>query len=995
MHGFELHRQPLEVRTDRLARALEARGVADDGRAAAPLARLSGSSGFAMVLEAALDAVARAASPVAAAFTLEDVARRMRELRLDPGAVWIPATLDVLCTLAGASSWAGRVMASDPALATELAHRAQQGDLERSLDFAGAAQRLATTDDTAEFDRRLRRFRNRQMLRIALRELRGAPIRDTARELSDLASAGVEAALTHHRRILQARYGPPSPANRCVVIGMGKLGGRELNLSSDIDVLYVYEHDDGCVGDLSPHPFFVKLFERVTTSLRELTPAGFVFRVDLDLRPEGRRGPLANSLLGLERYYETWGRTWERAAWIRARPIAGDLDLGDEVSKILRPFVYRRSLDLTQVEALVQMKGRIDREASSRRRRGVDVKLGRGGIRELEFFVQAHQLLLGGREARLRSPHTLDALRALTTAGHVTSRTRERLTTAYAWLRRIEHRVQLLDDQQTHVVPAEAEARARVARSLGFENAHELDSLLDEQMKVVAEHFDDLLGHVEDDDPTPPELATLLDDDASLDARLEAAHELGARRPEAAVAHLEAAARVRGGPLHRNAPLDLRRAGERLVRDAFESPDADRAIAHLPDILRALAAHSSYVRELEQPAVRRGVAQLLGTSDMLARILVHQPPLVPTVLRPAQRRTRDDLDDALAFVLESEPEDVESRLDALRRFKREELLRTAVGDLGGELSLEAVEDRLSDLAEALLHRIVHLAVEEARARYGDLTEGGLVVVAGGALGAREMSYRSDLDLSAIYVGRGPTSGGRRAPIDASELFTRIVQRVISFLTMPLAAGDLYPVDMRLRPSGRQGTLVTSLEAFRAYHERSARLWERQALVRSRPVTGDPVLEAQVGRALDDAAYGGPAPVPTEIRDMRERLGREADRDPESDLKFGSGGLVELQFLVQLWLLTHGRDHPELRTTRTRVALARLAHFGFVEPATADLLVRAHDRLRQALNFHRLVSTPTGPTDRSGGRGELGDATMALAEARRHVAETYRRVLGSA
>lgn len=997
MNGFEIRRLSPEERTLRIAQALEQLGAPDAHRAAAPLARLVESTGFAVILEAAISAVARAASPVAAAHTVEDLARRMREVRLDPGAAWTPPALEVVCTLAGASSWAGRVMGNDPALAIELAHELQQGELERTSRLDRVATRLAATPDTPTFDQRLRRLRIRQMLRIALRELRGVSVRQTGRELSDLACTCFEAALAHHRRQLEERYGKPEPPNRCVVIGMGKLGGQELNFSSDVDVLYVYEHDEGQVGDLSPHPFFVKLFERVTSSLRDVTGSGFVFRVDLDLRPEGRKGPLANSLLGLERYYETWGRTWERAAWIRASPVAGDFTLGHEVLDLLRPFVFRRSLDLEQVEALVQMKGRIDREASTRRRRGVDLKLGRGGIRELEFFVQAHQLLFGGRDARLRAPNTLDAIRGLTTAGHITSRTRDQLLAAYDQLRRVEHRVQILDDQQTHRLPADPDVRTRLARSLGYGAVDELDQAVAEPMRIVGEHFDELLGRVEDEDPTPPELRALLDDDAAWEERLEAAHALGARRPEAALAHIDAASRVRGGPLHRNAPLTARRVGERLVRDCLESPDADRALTHLPDLLRALGSHSSYVRELEQASVRRGVAQLLGTSDMLARILVHQPPLIPMVLRPSARRSRSEIESALDFALESAGDDLEAQLNALRRCRREELLRTAVADLGGELTLEAVEDRLSDLAEVILQRVVDLSLAETSERYGHLDDGGLVVVAGGALGAREMSYKSDLDLSAIYDGHGSTRDGHRAPIEASELFTRVVQRVISFLTMPLAGGELYPVDMRLRPSGSQGALVTSLGAFEAYHQTSAQLWERQALVRSRPVYGQPELRARVEAAIHRAAYEGPPPKPAEIRDMRERLAREGGRgrDLEQDLKLGPGGLIELQFVVQFWLLLFGRDHPELRTPRTRDALRALADGGFVESATAELLIRAQDRLRQAQSFRRLVGEDANLAESERTSGELGELTMSLAEARRHIRETYRRVLGAA
>ncbi len=999
MDGFTTQRLPLVERRRRLTSALAERGAPGADRAAKILASMLDVASFAPFLESVLAAVAQAADPVRAAYALADASVRCREAGLDPTQLWIPQSLNVLVPLAGASAWASRVMVQDPTMAVELGHRLQQGDVDRRLSFVDAVVRLTTNPGpAADFDRRLRRFRNRQLLRIALRELRGVPVRESAQELSDLADVCMDAALSYHRASLHDRFGTPDPANRCVVLGMGKLGGAELNFSSDVDVIYAYEHDDGHVGDLRPHEFFVRLFERVTASLREVTDSGFVFRVDLDLRPEGRQGPLANSLPSMERYYETWGRTWERSVWLRARPIAGDLDLGIELKRMLRPFVFRRSLDLGQVEALVDMKARIDAEAHRHRKKRLDLKLGTGGIRELEFFVQAHQLLLGGRDPRLQVSNTLEALRSLTAGGHVSSRSRAALEQAYDWLRALEHRVQLVDDQQTHILPTDPEALLSLARSMGLDGPEALITETERHMGEVATHFDELLGRVDDTDPLAPEIDVMLDPDHPPTARLEAAHRAGLTRPEPAIAHLDTSMRIRGSPLHRQAPPSLRRIGLRLVRDCLESPNAGRALAHLPDLLRGLATHTSYVRELERPSVRRGVAQLMGTSDLLANILVSHPPLIPVVLRPTHSRSRAELIRDFDDTLQAHPEDTEGQLSALRKLKREAILTTAVADLGGEMSLEAVDDRLSDLAEVILEEVVRVSAREVEARYGALEDGQLVLVSGGALGAREMSYKSDLDLSALYVGSGSTAGGPRPAISIAEFCTRVVQRAITYLGLTMADGDLYEVDMRLRPSGHQGTLVTSLEGFNAYHERKAQLWERQALVRSRPVTGGPDVRREVAAALSRAAYDKEPPEPAQIRDMRERLARDNDpsRSPAADLKYGAGGLVELQFLVQFLVLRYGHDEPSIRLPRTRDALRALATADIIDARTSQTLSEAGDRLRQAQNFLRLAGddSAVAPTDESAS-GELGQSRMSLGDARQYIGEAYRRTLGAA
>ncbi|MEO1334127.1 MAG: hypothetical protein AAFV29_00720, partial [Myxococcota bacterium] len=611
---------PADLRAALLAR-LTAAEVAERSAVVEELMPLLRLPIVGLALDRIIEHLGHVGSPRRAVLCLVQCVQTLERARGDASPLFVEPILDVLLALAGASARAARLMAADPGLAVELGTLDPSTVDDGRIDFRSSLLRVvdAVRGDTAAFDRALRRYRHRQLLRLALLELRAADVRDTSASLASLAEAALEAALIHHRSALIEQLGTSEPTCRAVIMGMGKLGGRELNYSSDIDLIYLYEHDRGVVGTLSMHEFHVRLFERVTASLSRITDNGLVFRVDLDLRPEGRQGPLTNSVASIERYYETWGRTWERAAWVRARPVAGDLALGERVIRALRPFIFRRSFDLKAIEDILH-DARSNAGGGRRRlKSGIDLKLGKGGIREIEFFVQAHQLLYGGRDARLRLTNTLDALLALESAGRITRRTRAVLGDAYSFLRTVEHRIQLVEERQTHTLPDDSDALEHLARSLQMRGSKELKACIEQHMTAAHTLFTESVGRADDDELVPEAIERLIDS-IHDDVRLETLCSLGAHDALAALENIKTGQRLAGSPLHRRADRTRRSIGMQLLWACCESPDVDRALMHFPDLLKAILGHGTYLQQFEDATRRRGVAQLLGASTLLARI---------------------------------------------------------------------------------------------------------------------------------------------------------------------------------------------------------------------------------------------------------------------------------------------------------------------------------------------------------------------------------------
>jgi glutamate-ammonia-ligase adenylyltransferase len=805
--------------------------------------------------------------------------------------------------------------------------------------------------DGAGVRRGLRRWSAREKLRIAARELLAHPGQDidvTARELSDLADVCCEIALAEALSWAAARFGTPIAAGeKCpfVVIGMGKLGGRELNAGSDIDLMLFYETDDGRVASPSPaeadqslHEHFTRVAQRLVATLDEATEDGSVWRVDLRLRPEGTRGPLVNALTAVERYYETWGRTWERAALVRARPVAGDLAFGRRLLDALAPFVWRRAVDPHVADEMAALLARGRVEAGP----GVedDLKLGLGGIREVEFFAQSLQLVWGGAEPRVRGTNTVDALRHLRARGYVTEREERELSDAYLLLRRVEHRVQFSTGQQTHRIPAEPAAVDRIARSLGYGAADALLRELDAVRATVSRRFASLQQAALR--PEAPAVERLW---AALDADDEEAVAAAAGHLALAYGdlprHLLALARPPSGPLGaatRDANADFSR---RLVGSLADAADPEQAARLLASFFARFAAPGGYIRALaDDPPLVRALCSLLGASSVLGESLVSHPELVDRVLcgrgAPTPEMARAQVDEEVAALTPDEAKDVDAFVGALRRAKRRVTFETGLADLAGEIETREVAYVLSALADATLEHACRFAMVERRGgsdACSPLDPHGLAVIAMGKLGGCEIGYGSDLDVFFVYDS---------ADDGAPERLGRIAQRVLSLVGTPHDEGPGYELDTRLRPSGNQGLLVVSLDGFARYQEQRSESWERQALVKARACAGHGELGRRVISVARQAAYEREPPEAERIHHLRVRMERELGAErlergaARYDLKVGRGGIVDIEFATQWLQMRHGRD-VRVRTTETEAALSALETCGYLEPTLAEAL----------------------------------------------------------
>jgi glutamate-ammonia-ligase adenylyltransferase len=786
----------------------------------------------------------------------------------------------------------------------------------------------------------LRRVRADELVRLGARELELGLDTEVGRELARLADACFDAAIAACDRELRARYGAPRFVDAdgqerdavLAVIGMGKLGGEELNFSSDVDVIYVYSSDQGDAGSLSLHEYFAKLCSQVTAALAEVTDEDLVFRVDLRLRPEGGQGAIACSLDALERYYETFGRPWERQAWIKARACAGDRVLGDEVVRTLRPFVFPRVTPPTVVDDVHDLNRRIKRELV-RRGDGYDVKNGEGGIREIEFFVQALQLIHAGRRPALRCRGTLAALDALLFAGLVTDDEHLALYRAYRWLRHVEHLLQLEGGLQTQTIPGD---HAVLAGRLGYASAGELDRDLARHTAAVARLFA-TLGDAED----RPDVAAILRGELAPEAEAAQLATLGFSDVTAAAAELARARRRPGSPLSPAASERSARVGALLLAEIAASADPDQALRALGDLIARRGEAWSIWRLLdEQPVLARLLGSLFGASTYLARTLVDTPELIDLLVelgQTAPSRTKQqvarDLATRLATVDRSDPEAVWS---AVAEVKNGHVLRVGLADFAGALDPLAICVELTAIAEACLEQALAIVHPERE---------GLAVLALGKLGGHELGYAADLDVVFVYSGDD----------DAVDRHTRVAQRLLGALRQRTPRGRLYEVDTRLRPSGTHGTLVSSLAGWRRYHAGEARLWERQALIKLRPVAGDRALGDEVARHAAETVYGAahdPREVATAITAMRDKIERELGGP--RDLKTGPGGVIDIEFAAQYLQLVHGHAYPALRTTGTSTALRTAAELGVAPPGIALLLDEGYRFLRGIEHRLRVV-----------------------------------------
>ncbi|MFO0693107.1 MAG: bifunctional [glutamate--ammonia ligase]-adenylyl-L-tyrosine phosphorylase/[glutamate--ammonia-ligase] adenylyltransferase [Polyangiales bacterium] len=831
----------------------------------------------------------------------------------------------------------------------------------------------AELEDGPELRKALRRLRHRCMVRIVLREVfRLADVDQTSAEMAALAAGATDAALAACRRTVERRHGaildPDGQPVPFVVLGMGKLGGRELNLGSDIDLIYFYGTDEGQVGngDISIHDAFTRLGTRLTNALGDVTEDGFCFRVDLRLRPEGSQGPVANSLASAERYYESFGRTWERAAMLRARPIAGDLAFGYELLSVLRPFIYRRTVDPRIAIEMTEMVNRARRELKSDPER--DVKLCRGGIREAEFYLQTLQLLWGGVHPQLQTPSTTQALRKLRAQGLVGHQEAMTLGADWALLRSVEHRIHMRVSHQTHDLPPLGPERDRFARSLGFDDGAAFDTAFRAAKHRVARLFDTLLeGQApEGADPKLDRLIDLVTTGASNDAIAEAVAEaLPVQDPMESAAHLRRLARHAYSPL---GPAGLERApglAKLLLSEVRNAAHPDTAIRCLADFFAKVKGEWSYDRMiLEQPMIARRLVGFFGASATLSAAMIGHPESMDEIvaLRGAMPTVQEirDAHGERPFRFEALP-DPEDYVSAMRRLKRELTLRIGLAYVSGDVDLGETQERLTALADCQIDAAFRFATEETRLRFGSPTTdeampATMVVVGMGKLGSREMGFGSDLDLVFYYGADGVTDGGPRGRVvDNTEAFARVGQRTLALLSQLEAEGPGYETDTRLRPNGTRGPLVQSIAAFDRYFETSGAAWERQALIRARVVAGDPTLARLLEERMEATAYSHGAVPGPELAEMRKRMEVELSNEKSDRFhaKTGFGGLVDVEFLAQ-WLCQKHGDDRRVHKGNTIEALRALRAAGYLSRNDSDVLEEAFRFFREVEQSVKLV-----------------------------------------
>ena len=863
---------------------------------------------------------------------------------------------------------------------------AQGGDLFRlySKEAYGVKLRQCLPNELNEtsLGTCLRHFRRREMVRIAWRDLAGwADLQETMDCLSFLADSCLNCVETVLNDRLCREYGTPVNAEgtpqRLVVLAMGKLGAGELNFSSDIDLIFAYPDSGSTVNgpvEMSNEAFFIHLCRRLIAVLSTPDSEGFVFRVDSNLRPFGNNGPLVMSFDNMEDYYVRQGREWERYAWIKARVVAGDLEAGSRFLLSLKPFVFRRYLDFGVYDALREMKLKISREVS-RKSMGGNIKLGPGGIREIEFFGQIFQLTRGGISPELQDRSILKVLGLLAGKQMISKNVYDHLLQAYVFLRRTEHRLQEFSDQQTHRIPGDSEGCERLAAAMGFSDRQSFLTELARQMDHVHQHFNTLL---ENPQPSPSAAS-----DSSVESVLSAVwlapadreqdqislQNLGFHHPNTVLDLLES---LRTDPATRALSREGRQRLDRLLpfllKEILPLDHPDLALNRILDILKAIERRTIYLALLlENPHARIHLVKLAHASPMIATLLSRHPALLDELLDTRTLYTppgKVDLEAEIAEKMRLVPsQDLEYQIEQLCIFKQVNMLRVAAADVTGALPLMRTSDHLTEIAETVLNQVLELSWNHLVAKHGEPSSSldgvacsrGFAVIAYGKLGGIELGYGSDLDLVFLHAGDpGETDGD--PPIDNSQFFARLGQRVIHMLTARTSAGYLYEVDMRLRPSGSSGVLVSDVDAYEQYQTEKAWTWEHQALVRARPIGGDiRVCERfQTIRRKVISQIRDPEVLCREVEEMRERLRMEhAGKEPQRfDIKQDIGGIVDIEFLVQYLVLLKSHEHAGLiRWTDNVRLLQTLIETGILADYQAYLLKEAYLTYRAVV--HRL------------------------------------------
>jgi glutamate-ammonia-ligase adenylyltransferase len=922
--------------------------------------------------------------------------------------------------VAEASPHVWELMRADPARLVALI----ESDPDSRFDaiLAEATRAVADSGDEAEVMRLLRRMKAEASLLIALADIGGVwPIMRVTAALTALADAAVGAAVRHlltdaARRCRLNSSDPTRPelGSGYIVLAMGKMGAHELNYSSDVDLIVFYDVVAGTLAaDTEPGPFFVRLTRRLVKLLSERTADGYVFRTDLRLRPDPASTQIAVSTAAALDYYESAGRNWERAAMIKARPCAGDIAAGEKLLNELSPFVWRKYLDFAAVADIHDMKRQIHayRGHGEIGVEGHNIKLGRGGIREIEFFVQTQQLIAGGRNPTLRGRETMAMLATLAEGGWIDGQTRDDLSAAYCFLRGVEHRLQMVNDEQTHTLPSDRDSLERFARFLCFPDRDSFAKSLLAHLHRVQGHYASLFEQAPSAEAREQELLfpAAADDRETLD-KLSS---MGFRKP------LEISALVRGwqaggyrslrnsstqGQLAELVPL--------LLRDFARSANPDAALLAFDRFLAGLHGADRFFALLQQnPELVALIALVLGAAPRLADILAQFPHVMDAVVDPSffgALPEEADLTAALDRSLQ-QANAYEDFLDRIRIFAQEHMFLIGTRVLAGTVSAEQAGEAFARLADLLVRSLAR-AVEENLARlHGRLPGQEIAILALGKLGGREMTASSDLDLIVIYDfdPANPESRGPR-PLYGSQYFARLTQRLISALTAQTNYGVLYHVDMRLRPSGRAGPLATQIASFASYQEEEAWTWEHMALTRARVMSASPDFAVRINEVIRSVLrrQRDPETIAADVVEMRGAIAQEKGDSNRWDLKYAVGGLIDLEFIAQYLQLVHAASMPDILDTSTARVLDKAWHLGVLATDDAEVLrpaVRLYLNLTQVLRL--CLPGPFDPKTAASGlttllarAADVPDfATLEafLVETQAKVRQSFVRILGKA
>ena len=930
-----------------------------------------------------------------------------------------PPLAKVLGGIAAEAPYLWDLVRADPARFVEVLTHDPEEELTKLL--AKARADAAAAPSSPAVMRILRRMKADAALVIALTDIGGMwPLARVTAALTDVAEAAVGAAVSRllgdavrSRKLRLLDRQEPETGSGYIVLAMGKMGANELNFSSDIDLMIFFDPGVAALSlDVEAAPFFARLTRELVKLLQQRTTDGYVFRVDLRLRPDPSSTQIAISTDAALNYYESRGQNWERAALIKARPCAGDRKAGDRFLSELSPFVWRKYLDYAAVADVHAMKQQIHayRGHGETAIEGHNIKLGRGGIREIEFFVQTQQLIAGGRHAALRGRETVATLDALAAGGWIDATTRDELTAAYDFLRRVEHRLQMMADEQTHTLPADAAALEAFARFLGFVSRDNFATALLAQLRTVEKHYVRLF------ESAPALLAqqqnlslgTAEDEGETLDRLAE----MGFRQPREVTAairrwHARSYRALRGEQARKNL-VDL----VPVIIDQFaraESPDA--AFAAFDNFLAGLRGGGRFLSLLRQNPDRvRFIALILGAAPRLADILAQHPHVIDRLIEPqafAALPEEERLEAELARAL-GEARGYEDMLDAIRLFGQEHMFLIGASILSGSVAAGEAGELFAGLADVLI-RALHARVEaDFIAAHGRIRGQETAILALGRLGAREMTASSDLDLIVIYdfEAEHPNSDGKR-PLYGAQYFARLTQRLISALTVQTNYGVLYHVDMRLRPSGRSGPLATQIGGFVGYQEREAWTWEHMALTRARVVSASPAFAARVEAAIQDALCRNREPrlIAADVIEMRAAIAKEKGDDDSWDLKYAAGALIDIEFIAQYLQLVNAGALPEILDTSTARALDKMARSGVLKAADGAVLRPAFRLFHDLTQILRLCLQ--GRFDpKTASAGVLGLLARAadlpdfpaldayVVETQRQVRECFTRILGA-